>query len=74
MIKKLIPLTVLVALMMALTGFDASGGPATGLVLSAHGTVAAVAMWLAFLPPQRYRRWIERRSQRASVTVSSGSP
>ncbi len=62
------------ALMMALTGFDASGGPATALVLSAHGTVAAVAMWLAFLPPQRYRRWIERRSQRASVTVSSGSP
>jgi len=29
---------------------------------SLHGLTAAVAMWLAFLPSERYRRWVEARA------------
>ncbi|MGI9591305.1 MAG: hypothetical protein ACR2P8_08050 [Myxococcota bacterium] len=59
---------------IAATGFGSRLIPALALVLCAHGLLAAVAMWLAFLPPPRYRRWIERRSQRSRATVSSRFP
>jgi hypothetical protein len=58
---------------IVLTGFSAGSRPLVAFILSMHGFIAAVAMWLAFMPPQRYRRWIERRSQRSSVAVSSDS-
>ena len=29
---------------------------------SAHGFVAAVAMWLAFMPPAAYTRWVGARA------------
>ena len=29
---------------------------------SAHGFVAAVAMWLAFVPPAGYVRWVQARA------------
>lgn len=36
------------------------------------GVVAATALWLSFLPPARYRAWIERRSPAAAApTVSA---
>lgn len=59
------------AAVIALLGFGASRSPGLGLVLSVHGAIAAVAMWLAFLPPQHYRRWIERRSRQSATAVSS---
>lgn len=31
------------------------------LCAAAHGLVAAVALWLAFVPPRAYRRWLLRR-------------
>jgi hypothetical protein len=62
------------AVVIALTGFSTSRGPVMGLVLSLHGAVAAVAMWLAFLPPARYRRWIEQRSRPGDAAVSSDFP
>jgi hypothetical protein len=34
---------------------------------SAHGFVAAVAMYLAFVPPAAYRRWIERSASPATA-------
>ncbi len=34
---------------------------------SAHGSVAAVAMWLAFVPPSAYVRWIEGRGSARDV-------
>ena len=62
------------AVAIALTGFSTSRSEAMGLVLSAHGAVAAVAMWLAFLPPPRYRRWIEERSRERDAAVPSDFP
>jgi hypothetical protein len=40
-----------------------------GLTLSnsLFGLVAAVLMWIAFLPPAAYRRWIEGRAERAAA-------
>lgn len=38
--------------------------PAVQLSSSLHGLVSAVAMWLAFLPPRPYLRWIEARAAR----------
>ena len=59
---------------IAATGMGSRLIPALALMLCAHGLLAAVAMWLAFLPPARYRRWIERRSQRSRTTLSSRFP
>jgi hypothetical protein len=62
------------ALAIAAGGFGGSREPGLALLLSLHGFVAAVAMWLAFVPPQRYRRWIARRSQLRDSSVSSDAP
>lgn len=43
------------------TGIPYSEAPWMVATLSAHGFVAAVAMWLAFLPPAAYTRWIHSR-------------
>ena len=42
-----------------------------GLTLSnsMFGLAAAVLMWIAFLPPAGYRRWIEARARRATTGV-----
>lgn len=42
----------------ATTGLSVSEVPLVSLVVSLHGLVAAVAMWLAFRPPAAYLRWI----------------
>jgi hypothetical protein len=41
--------------------------PAAMLSSSLHGLVAAFAMWFAFLPAERYRRWIEARAAHRSA-------
>lgn len=45
-------------------GVPALDMPAVQLSSSLHGLAAAVAMWLAFLPPRRYLRWVERGAAR----------
>jgi hypothetical protein len=37
-------------------------GEVTGLIVGPLGVVAAGAMWLAFLPPQRYLAWVAERA------------
>jgi len=59
---------------IAATGFSSSRLPGLALLLSVHGGLAAIAMWLAFVPPRRYRRWIERRSRPHDAAVSSHLP
>lgn len=41
--------------------------PAVQLSSSLHGLVSAVAMWLAFLPPRAYLRWIAGREARTAA-------
>ena len=44
---------------LTLRGFGVAMTPTlTGLVVGPLGIVSASAMWLAFLPPQRYLRWV----------------
>ena len=40
---------------------------ALGVVLGPLGLVSAGSMWLAFLPPHRYLRWIEAQSNRTGA-------
>jgi len=47
-----------------LAGVPSLEMPAVQLSSSLHGLVSAVAMWLAFLPPRPYLRWIESRAAR----------
>jgi hypothetical protein len=61
------------AAVIAVMGFSASGFAPLALLLSGLGALSAMAMLLAFLPPRRYRRWIERRSRESAVGVSSDS-
>ena len=51
----------LVAIMVPLVANVTATDPNLQLSSSLHGLVAAVAMWLAFLPPQRYLRWVGAR-------------
>lgn len=44
----------------ALTGIPSLESPAILASSSAHGLVAALAMWLAFVPPRAYERWLAR--------------
>jgi hypothetical protein len=44
------------------TGQSALDLPWLTLSSSLHGLVAAVALWLAFVPPAAYRRWIAARA------------
>ena len=50
----------------ALTDFDA-----LTLSNSLFGLTAAVLMWVAFLPPAAYRRWVEDRARRRGVLASA---
>jgi hypothetical protein len=44
-------------------GVGADGGASWVLIsYAAHGSVSAIAFWLAFKPPRAYARWIERGS------------
>jgi hypothetical protein len=43
------------------TGIPSAEVPALLLSSSLHGLVAAVAMWLAFVPPGFYTRWVRSR-------------
>jgi hypothetical protein len=45
----------------------AMNAQAMGIVVGPLGLVSAITMWLAFLPPHRYLRWIEARSARTAV-------
>jgi hypothetical protein len=47
----------------------ATAGEASWVMVSSslHGLVAAVALWLAFVPPAFYRRYIESRAPRLAV-------
>jgi hypothetical protein len=44
------------------TGIPAAEVPALLLSSSLHGMVAAIAMWLAFVPPAAYTRWLDSRA------------
>ncbi len=46
-----------------LTGTNPNQIPILNLIVSLHGLVAAIAMWLAFQPPAFYRRFIENRAR-----------
>ena len=48
---------------LAVTGISTSQTPSFNLIISLHGLVAAIAMWLAFQPPAFYRRFIEGRAR-----------
>jgi predicted membrane chloride channel (bestrophin family) len=54
-----------------LTGHGAAEIPVLNLILSLLGLVAAVAMWLAFLPPAAYQRFVEARNRRAAALPSA---
>jgi len=45
-----------------ITGLGSIDHPMVSLLLSLHGIVAAVAMWLAFIPPPAYLARVKRRS------------
>ena len=45
-----------------ITGLGSIDHPLISLLLSLHGLVAAVAMWLAFIPPPTYVARVTRRS------------
>jgi len=43
-------------------GVDVNATPEGPAILGAFGVIAACALWLAFLPPSTYRRWLEARA------------
>jgi len=51
------------------TGQEIFDLPWLTLSSSIHGLTAAIAMWLAFLPPAGYRRFIERRAAAHAVAA-----
>ena len=51
------------------TGIPSAEVPALLLSSSLHGLVAAIAMWLAFVPPRAYTLWI--RAQSSAPAASS---
>jgi hypothetical protein len=53
--------TTLVQVLQAL-GVDTNGTPAGAAVISPLGLIAACTLWLAFLPPARYTRWVTARA------------
>ncbi len=55
----------------ALTGHGVAQTPILNLALSLLGLIAAVAMWLAFLPTPAYLRWVESRGRRAAALPSA---
>jgi uncharacterized iron-regulated membrane protein len=67
---------VVVAMLLAialgrLTGRPASSEPAAVLLLSCLGTLAALAMWWAFRPPER---WLRRRGRGGSLGALPSPP
>lgn len=54
-----------------LTGHGAAHFPLLNLGLSLLGLIAAIAMWLAFLPPPAYQRFVEARGRRAGAVPSA---
>ena len=54
---------LVVPMLTSLTSMD----PVLQLSSSLHGLAAAVAMWLAFLPPPAYLRWVESRAAAVSA-------
>ena len=48
---------------MAVTGQHMLAIPWVTVSNSLHGFTAAVLMWVAFIPPGFYRRFVESRSQ-----------
>jgi hypothetical protein len=55
----------------ALSGHGAAEIPVLNLAMSLFGLVAAIAMWLAFLPPPAYLRLVEARHRRAAALPSA---
>ena len=55
----------------ALTGHGAAEFPTVNLVVSLLGLLAAIAMWLAFLPTPAYLRFVESRGRRAGALPSA---
>ena len=54
-----------------LTGHGVTGFPLVNLVVSLLGLVAAVSLWLAFLPTPTYLRFVESRGRRAGALPSA---
>jgi hypothetical protein len=56
-----------------LTGHSTAEYPIVNLAVSALGLVAAVAMWIAFLPPAAYLRVVARRGRTSGAVPSSAA-
>jgi hypothetical protein len=52
------------------TGIPSVEVPALLMSSSLHGLVAAIAMWLAFLPPDFYTRWLRARAGEAAAEAA----
>jgi hypothetical protein len=65
--------SALLVVVMIFSGFSAREIPIVNLIVSLHGLVAAVAMWLAFQPPASYLRFVEARSRRCAGAIPSSS-
>lgn len=56
-------LSTLIALAVGFAGSNPFQHPAVLLVVALSGLVSSASMVLAFLPPQRYRSWVQGRSR-----------
>jgi hypothetical protein len=56
---------------LILTGHSVAEFPLLSLVVSLVGLVAAVSLWLAFLPTPAYLRFVESRNRRAGALPST---
>ncbi len=63
--------SLLAAGVRLLTGYGAAEIPTLNLVVSLFGLIAAIAMWLAFLPTPAYLRFVESRGRRAGALPSA---
>lgn len=63
--------SLLAIVLRVVTGYSVAQLPVLNLAISLLGLVAAIAMWLAFLPTPAYLRWVQARGRRASALPSA---
>jgi hypothetical protein len=50
---------LLATIVLELVGHQVVGSPVTGLIVGPLGLIASVCLYLAFMPPRAYLRWME---------------